>query len=905
MPRQRATRSSPQVSTNAYINGTPVEKSYFTFVAGLNTDASPLAFPDNFSSDEENFVLNIDGSRQRRKGLALETGGAAIELSEAVDGVVRAHHWRNVAGDPSLNMLVLQAGKYLFFFEDMLVISSVAQAVGAIDLTTHKVATATEQQVEESYVNTDYGRGHFFVVGKYIEPLLVKYENSIFSAEEISIEERDFEGILDGISTTTQPTTEIQSHIYNLKNAGWTGTFIADYFTDQSKYPAKNMIPWMGLAGQTTSNVAEKDWTKAFSPAKLLGELFQDAPAPTGHFIRNIFDTTFVIEGDGPSFEISTWRLDSETGGDTTLHVRLSSDHTLVTNDPVAIDGNIAVYERQVFSGAGRNLFGEIGIWETWSADDYYTDITVPVLTISDATEANPIEITTTVAHTLITGDRVKFAALPGDFGTNLNGNTYPITKTSDTKFTVAVNGSGYGAYTSGGTATAANCFSVPVTTPAIYPYGFRDQYRQLGTVWTEYEESTAPEVYNRRPTAVGFYAGRLWFAGVQTSKMSHRLYFSQVVENDSQYGKCYQVADPTSELISDLVPTDGGVIVIPEIDTVKEIIHYNGKLLVFADNGVWEVGGGERGYFTATGYSVRQISSAGCTSAASVIVADGTPYYLGDNAIYSIQQDPNLGFLYTQDMTTGRIQKLLGTINKQQKELVQSSYDRNSKKIYWLYNTSNTIDWKFPNWLVLDLRINSFSKFSNKGSLSLRTIYDIEEYQAETDEERNIKFICDNTARDEITIAELNDETFEDFGTDAAAYTETGNDGVVDITKRRYGRHLFTYMKRTETGYTGQTEPQETDPSECYVRYLWNWADSSTTGAWSVPRSVYRRWSRKYRNPLVDGTGTDLMGEPIVVAKSKIRGSGKVLRLRFDTEAGKDCHLYGWHLRQDIGAEA
>lgn len=80
--------------------------------------------------------------------------------------------------------------------------------------------------------------------------------------------------------------------------------------------------------------------------------------------------------------------------------------------------------------------------------------ITDTTTNISAATSANPIEFTTSTPHGASTGNSITFAGLPGDFGTNLNGNTYTVTKVSDTKFTIAVNGAAYAAYTSGGTAT-------------------------------------------------------------------------------------------------------------------------------------------------------------------------------------------------------------------------------------------------------------------------------------------------------------------------------------------------------------------------------------------------------------------------------------------------------------------
>lgn len=76
--------------------------------------------------------------------------------------------------------------------------------------------------------------------------------------------------------------------------------------------------------------------------------------------------------------------------------------------------------------------------------------------TITAATSANPIAFTMSVNHGWLTGQRVVFASLPGDFGTNLNGNEYAITVTGVNTFTIAVNGGGYAAYTTGGTAKIA-----------------------------------------------------------------------------------------------------------------------------------------------------------------------------------------------------------------------------------------------------------------------------------------------------------------------------------------------------------------------------------------------------------------------------------------------------------------
>lgn len=82
------------------------------------------------------------------------------------------------------------------------------------------------------------------------------------------------------------------------------------------------------------------------------------------------------------------------------------------------------------------------------------TTVSSSSATITAATSANPIAFTTSAAHGWVTGDSVQFAGLPGDFGTNLNGNTYVITVTGASTFTIVKDGTAYTAYTSGGTAT-------------------------------------------------------------------------------------------------------------------------------------------------------------------------------------------------------------------------------------------------------------------------------------------------------------------------------------------------------------------------------------------------------------------------------------------------------------------
>lgn len=68
---------------------------------------------------------------------------------------------------------------------------------------------------------------------------------------------------------------------------------------------------------------------------------------------------------------------------------------------------------------------------------------------ISAISQANPGQITTSVAHGFVTGDIINIEDVVGM--TECNDQYYTITVVDTTKFTIGVDTSGYGAYVSGG----------------------------------------------------------------------------------------------------------------------------------------------------------------------------------------------------------------------------------------------------------------------------------------------------------------------------------------------------------------------------------------------------------------------------------------------------------------------
>jgi hypothetical protein len=92
-----------------------------SFVKGLITEASPLNFPKDASLEEENFELNRDGSRQRRKGMANEPFAAyqntSLSISDFLASAPTTYKWTEAGGVSSQNIVVVQVGNVLYYYD--------------------------------------------------------------------------------------------------------------------------------------------------------------------------------------------------------------------------------------------------------------------------------------------------------------------------------------------------------------------------------------------------------------------------------------------------------------------------------------------------------------------------------------------------------------------------------------------------------------------------------------------------------------------------------------------------------------------------------------------------------------------------------------------------------------------
>ncbi len=191
------------------------------FIGGLNTEASPLAFPDNSTFDERNMELARDGSRVRRNGFDLETLYEDIDTAVVLQaGVTLARsqfRWENPGGITGTQFLVVQIGNYLAIHD-----------VGQVPVSSTPLYTKTFSDPLYSsafgYAGVD---GLLVVATGRAELTILKYEDEIITEEEGELLIRDFFGVsaTDGVDVLTEyqnlqkrPEIAPAEHIYNLRN---------------------------------------------------------------------------------------------------------------------------------------------------------------------------------------------------------------------------------------------------------------------------------------------------------------------------------------------------------------------------------------------------------------------------------------------------------------------------------------------------------------------------------------------------------------------------------------------------------------------------------------------------------------------------------------------------------------
>lgn len=284
------------------------------FNLGLVTEITGLQSPENSCEEADNCVFNFKGNVTRRYGLDFETDYSTKVYSR--DGVVvQSFLWQNAAGLTNKDIVVLQIGGILYFYDTNLTAISKGASTKSVDFSLF--ATSDPLLCSTAECSFSFGQGYLFVCNPFSEPFYISYNSATdsFEATPITVRIRDVKGIYEGVDNDVRPTTLTDKHKYNLYNQGWAPTASVDYINTwrgsgslimtnaigsaRYDYPSNADVWWLFkiknyMYGYST---VSDPFDRALPDIRSRG----NSPAPKGHYIYNAFNidraTTSGITG--------------------------------------------------------------------------------------------------------------------------------------------------------------------------------------------------------------------------------------------------------------------------------------------------------------------------------------------------------------------------------------------------------------------------------------------------------------------------------------------------------------------------------------------------------------------------------------------------------------------------------
>lgn len=464
-------------------------------------------------------------------------------------------------------------------------------------------------------------------------------------------------------------------------------------------------------------------------------------------------------------------------------------------------------------------------------------------------------------------------------------------------------------------------------TTPAPKGRFVIDAFARSTSRATASGVAVDPDTETGYPSVVGFAFQRVWYAGCKSvysggnefhPNYTGFVFYSRTLRSTDDFGQCHADADPTSEVDSELVDTDGGFVNIPESGKIHKLIQKGDAMLVFAEQGIWEIRGDEGG-FRATSQQVTKLSEFGVISGTSIVDAEDVVVYWNRGGIYLLSPDSSTGRLSSKSISEGTVQTLFNNLDKVSKATAVGSFDPVNRRISWMYNdeaiyTGTTYRNKYNKELVLDIVLQAFYKNSistyKNPSPYIAGYLETPDFLLRQEGIRTrgdsvtkylvVQFI--NTASNlaAVSFAYYRDGSFRDWksldgiGASFTSYLVTGYETMNDSMRTKTAQKLVTHFKRTEEKaitVNGATVPD--NPSGCLVQTRWDWSDSNNSGKWSEEFQVYRP------RPYILTTGETIdYGYEVITNKNTIPGRGRALSIQFKSDADKDFYLFGWAIK-------
>lgn len=832
------------------------------FIQGLITEKTALTFPENACFETENCIFNNKGNVTRREGIDVENTTYTL-TSKTDTQSYKTYLWESVAGTGNVSLLVVQAGRYLYFYDQSTstVVTDNKKSF-FIDLESRRPATSNLLPSEYDCAFAA-GNGDLFVVNYACDPFFVSYSPSLdtITVSTITLQARDFDGYDDGLTINQRPVESIATlktnnpkHYYNLINQGW--------------HSADALTQWDTALTTMPSNADQvalfrASDTDAFDATRVTAKSPGNSPAPKGHFILSVAnpDRVAAAAGEGYTFSLATTDvvIPQDTGS-------IYTDFNFRTSS--AFDGVTAsALINSATKATGLSfLNGYIG-------KTYTTPITVAKAIVNGTTDSAYAVTGAATAITLELWGKLGTAS-PVLLGTLSFNQTNP-------------NDSADRTITSTDTTSLFDTVYIKIIKPSSTAAGVCISELRLYTV----NPSDATKL--QRPTAVAFLGSRVFYSGLDIQGETNKVWFSQIVVNKEEYGRCYQKNDPTSEDYFELLSDDGGVIKILEIGTILRLFPLRSSLVIFASNGVWLIGG-TNGALRATDYSIKKLSGVGTTSPYSIIDVKGMPVWWAEDGIYTMQYDPNYDSFQLVNLSQSTIKSLIVDIPQLNRKFITGTYDTRNEVIMWMYNDSSSLSPEnyrvYNRVLCLNTVTKAFYTWTIEPVINkLRSVIYVQDAQRLN--EPKIKYLTTveiSTTQEVIFFAEAKDNIFLDWTILGTYYSAPS--AIVD-----YSSYFITGFK-----IHGETQKffqpgycfvflNQLDNSSCYMHTRHDYTSDSSEGKWSSIQQVY--------NPA-------LTNRYINFRRLKVRGKGRAMQIKFESETGKPFDIIGWSMREGVNSD-
>lgn len=826
------------------------------FIKGLITEKNVLNADPSSSTDTYNCVFNFDGTLTRRPALDFEQSYVEKTITLVAGDSFTEYVWYTSAASNNQAFLVQQQGKTLHFFN---ITSSTTPSANAfatsIDLSTYLPSGSSDDPAAYRCQFTT-GNGDLIVTNQVCNPFYVVWDETTqdISATVITLKYRDTVGLDDGLGLTTRPTksvatliTDEPEHYYNIINQGWwTGDALSQWDTARTDMPSNADVVayYRGSA------------TDAFDNSRVTSYGGTSSAAPKGHFILNVGEDdrngALVAEGfTSISITGGTQIIGRTLGtaiGDPTSNIAAWYDGTTSQSTSAATvkSSSTSMYLGKNYTSLGGFKCSGATVWASTSG---FVSVTSPSITLTLYGKAT--------------------APANSSDGTVLGTSTFTD---SNSKIVFL---------SSSDTTTSYNYLWVKVArADAAAEVLYVAEIRMY-----------TPGATGNRPRCVAFYASRVWYAGVDAASTGSNLYFSQTTEDRTKYGLCYQVNDPTAEFLSDLLATDGGVIKIPDMGRVQAMFPFQSQLLIFASNGVWLISGGS-GTFAATDFRVRRITNIGMNSPQSICDVKGVPVWWAEDGLYTVTYDANYDSTVAKSLTMETIKTFITTVPSVNRPYIKAAYDRINDICYWLFRstagTTSTELNTFNRILCLNARTGAFYPWSFDNTTSnvpsIRGISYIQDGDRAATYMIKMTVNYTRSATERLVYADFADVTnwkdWKQYSTlissasnliDYSSYAITGYRIDGKAIRPFQMNYLYTFM-RNETG------------AGAYVQALYDFTNSSSSGKWSTPQSVYNSLTTKGR-----------AYDDVRISRKLIRGVGKGAQIKYYSLTGQPFSIIGW----------